>query len=173
MSRSPAGDLRARVESELVQDIKDVRLGLAVLRLQSPIRIVLWFVLGAVSGAAASIGDPSVLVIGVLLLVAAAVATVSRRSQEALPGYLIGCGLVGLVVIATLSPRGAFSVGTSGQSPVCSSAGGCVGQPVTHSALGVPALGVFAAILFIGLAWLVWQTRRSQLAKTAGGNPHR
>ena len=142
-----------------------------MLRLQSPIRIVLWFALGAVSSAAASIGDPLFLVIGVLLLTAAVVATVSRRSHEALPGYLIGCGLAGLVVIATLSPRGAFSVGASGQSPVCSSAGGCVGQTVTQSAFAVPALGVFAAILLIGIVWLVWQTRRSQSARPRTNQP--
>jgi Kef-type K+ transport system membrane component KefB len=131
---------------------------------QSPIRVVLWFVLGALSGAAASIGDPLVLLVAVLLFAAAVVATVSRLSQEAVPGYLIGCGLAGLVVIAILSPHGAFSIDTSGRSPVCSSAGGCVGQTVTHSVVAVPALGVFAAILVIGLVWIFWQTRRSRSA---------
>ena len=113
----------------------------------------LWLVLGAASGTAVYVGDPILVLPGVLLLAVAVVATTSRRVLIALPAYLVGSGLTGLVLTSTLSPNGAFSIGTSGHSAVCSSAGGCLGQVVTQSAFSVPAVAVYAVVLAIGAIW--------------------
>lgn len=112
------------------------------MQIRRAIRVGLWLVLGAASGAAVYGGDPILVLPGVLLLAVAVVATRSRRVLIALPAYLGGSGLTGVVLTSTLFPNGAFSIGTSGHSAVCSSAGGCVGQAVTQSAFSVPAVAV-------------------------------
>ena len=110
-----------------------------------PASLVLWLALGAASGAVMYFGDiPGFLLAAVPLIFAVAL-TASRRVLLALPVFLVGLGVTGTVLSGALSPASAFTIDTSGHSPVCSSVGGCVGQTVVHSAFSVPAVAVYAA----------------------------
>jgi hypothetical protein len=125
-------------------------------------RLLCWLALGAASGAAVYFGDaPGVLLAAVPLVVAVA-GTANRRVLIALPAFLVGFGLTATVLSGALSPGGAFTIDTSGQSPICSSAGGCVGQTVMQSAFSVPAVAVYAVALLIGAGWLTVQAARSR-----------
>jgi hypothetical protein len=90
-------------------------------------------------------GDIQGLLLATLPLIVAVAVTASRRVLLALPAFLVGLGLIGTVLSGASSPAGAFTIDTSGHSPVCSSVGGCVGQTVVHSAFSVPAVAVYAA----------------------------
>jgi hypothetical protein len=95
-------------------------------------------------------------------LIVAVTVTASRRVLLALPGFLVGLGLIGTVLSGALSPAGAFTIDTSGHSAVCSSTGGCVGQTVVQSAFSVPAIAIYAVALLIGAVWLAFPTARSR-----------
>ena len=89
-------------------------------------------------------GDIQGLLLATLPLIVAVAVTASRRVLLALPAFLVGLGLIGTVLSGASSPAGAFTIDTSGHSPVCSSTG-CVGQTVVQSAFSVPAVAVYAA----------------------------
>jgi hypothetical protein len=141
-----------------------------VLKMTRPIaiRLAVWLIAGAVSGVTAFAGEPLTFLLGVLLFLTASLVTATRRTPLALPTYLIGAGLAGVTAALAISPEAAYSVGTSGHSAICSSAGGCVGGTTTQSAFAVPALAVFAALLLLGLIWFGWNTRRRRTSR-----PHR
>lgn len=128
-----------------------------------PAWLFLWLALGASSGAALYFGDAPGLLLATVPLVVAVAVTASRRVLVALPAFLVGLGLTGTVLSGALSPSGAFTIDTSGQSPVCGSAVGCVGQTVVQSAFSVPAVAVYAVALLIGAVWLAFPTARSRL----------
>jgi hypothetical protein len=123
-------------------------------------RQLLWLLAGGASGAAVYLGDPAGLLLAIILLVLAVVTTF--RAGLVLPAYLSGVGLVGLILTLAMSATGVFTIQQQGRSPVCSSAGGCQGAVVSHAGFEVPALLVFAILVLIGGAWLLWQqpTRR-------------
>jgi hypothetical protein len=120
-------------------------------------RVAFFLIFGAVSGAAVYVGEPLVAMLGVFVLLAAGLATSTGAVRPALPAYLLGVGLTGVALSLALS--GVFSAGTSGHSSVCSSTGGCVGSTVTWSAVAVPAIAVFAAILVLSAVWLTRSLR--------------
>jgi hypothetical protein len=120
-------------------------------------RLAFFLIFGAVSGAAVYVGEPLAVMLGVVVLLVAGLATSTAAVRPALPAYLLGVGLTGLALSIAFS--GVFSVGSSGHSALCSSAGGCVGSTVTQSAISVPAIAVFAAILVLSGVWLTWPTR--------------
>jgi hypothetical protein len=124
-------------------------------------RIVLWLVVGAVGGAALYATELVGIALVVVLFAVAALATPTRGRRLALPAYLLGLGVIGGALTIALSPTGAWSVGASGHSAVCSSTGGCVGSTVTQSAFSLPAIAVFVTAFVIGAIWLSWQLTRS------------
>lgn len=123
-------------------------------RVYSPVRLSAWAVAGALGGAAVYAGAPAAIAVGLALLVAAALATATRRVGRAFPAYLLGAGVAGAALSLTLSPKGVLSIGTSGHSAVCSSAGGCVGQSVSQAEFALPAVTLFGLMLLVGLVWL-------------------
>ena len=136
--------------------------------IRRPASLVLWLALGAASGAAVYFGETlGSLLVAVPLVVAVAV-TASRRVLLAFPAFLVGLGLIGTVLSGALSPASAFTVDTSGHSPVCSSTG-CVGQTVVQSAFSVPSIAVYAVILLIGAVWLAFLTARSRFVHRIRG----
>lgn len=123
-----------------------------------PVRFLTWLAIGSIGGAALYAAELPGVAIGVVLLALAVMS--ARGTRPAVPAYLIGLGVTGVVLALTMSPNGAWSVATTGHSAVCSSAGGCVGSTVTQSALSVPAVAVFATAMLVGALWLSWQAIR-------------
>ena len=133
-----------------------------------PASLVLWLALGAASGAVMYFGDiPGFLLAAVPLIFAVAL-TASRRVLLALPVFLVGLGVTGTVLSGALSPASAFTIDTSGHSPVCSSTG-CVGQTVVQSAFSVPSIAIYAVILLIGAVWLAFPIARSRFVHRIRG----
>jgi hypothetical protein len=120
-------------------------------------RLVFFLIFGAVTGAAVYVGEPLAVMLGVVVLLVAGLATSTAAVRPALPAYLLGVGLTGSALSIAFS--GMFSVGTSGHSAACNSAGGCVGSTVTQSAVSIPAIAVFAAILVLSAVWLTRSLR--------------
>lgn len=138
-------------------------------RIRHPAWLPLWLALGAASGAAVYFGDILGLLLATVPLIVAVALTASRRVLLALPAFLVGLGLIGTALSGALSPGGAFTIDTTGHSPVCSSDGGCVGQTVVQSALSVPAVAVYAAALLIGAVWLAFPAARTRLVHRSRG----
>jgi hypothetical protein len=126
------------------------------------LRLVLWLTVGAIGGAALYAAELIGIAIAVALLAAAAMAAPTRGARRSLSAYLVGLGVVGGTLTLALSPTGAWSVGTSGHSAVCSSAGGCVGADVTQSTFSLPAIAVFTTAFVVGTICLAWQVTRSR-----------